>query len=75
MIFNLVYSSISVASIFCRLPSIMNLLITASTNIVFPFVYVSDIVKDSLQVALLVIAAGGPVIVLRYWYSMTSFVS
>ena len=75
LLFDLVFSFKFVVPIFCRLPSIMNLLIIASTNVIFPFVYLSDILKDSIQVGLLVIAAGGPVIVLRYWYSMTSFVS
>lgn len=60
---------------FYRLPSVLKLLTVAATNVSSPFVYVSDVVKDSLQLAMLVIAAGGPGIVLRYWYSWTTFVS
>ena len=70
------YIYLSIQYLFCyRLPSVMNLLIVAAANVSTPFVYVSDVVKDSLQLALLVVAAGGPGIVLTYWYSQTSFVS
>ena len=44
-------------------------------NITFPFLYVCDVLKDSLQLALLVIAVGGPLLVIKNPFSFTSVVS
>ena len=69
------FTPYTLSKYFYRLPSFINLLSIASTNAVFPFVYVSDIVKDSLQIVLLVIVIGGPAMVFKYWYTLTTFVS
>ena len=69
------FTPYTLSKYFHRLPSFINLLSIASTNAVFPFVYVSDIVKDSLQIVLLVIVTGGPAMVFKYWYTLTTFVS
>ena len=44
-------------------------------NMVFPFLYIMDIVKDIVQFMLLVEAVGGFSLVLEYWSSFSSTVS
>ena len=43
-------------------------------NVVYPFVYIMDIVKDIVQFVLLVKAVGGVSLVLEYWSSFSSTV-
>ena len=43
-------------------------------NIVYPFLYIMDIVKDLVQFMLLVKAVGGLSLVLEYWSSFSSTV-
>ena len=43
-------------------------------NIVYPFLYIMDIVKDLVQFVLLVKAVGGLSLVLEYWSSFSSTV-
>ena len=43
-------------------------------NIVYPFLYIMDIVKDLVQFLLLVNAVGGLILVLEYWSSFSSMV-
>ena len=44
-------------------------------NIIFPFFYVLDVVKDSIQLIILTVAVGGPMLVFNNWISFTSVVS
>ena len=46
-------------------------------NIAFPFLYVFDALKDSIQLIMLIIAVGGPMLVFNdeYMFSFTSAVS
>ena len=44
-------------------------------NIAFPFSYVFDIVKDFIQLIILIVAVGGPMLVFSNWTSFTSVVS
>ena len=43
-------------------------------NIVYPFLFIMDIVKDLVQFVLLVNAVGGLLLVLEYWSSFSSTV-
>ena len=45
------------------------------TNILKPLLYVLDIIKDMVQVLLLLTAVGGLTFALRYWSSFSSVVS
>lgn len=42
---------------------------------VFPFLYVFDVVKDSIQLIILTVAVGGPMLIFNNWISFTSVVS
>ena len=44
-------------------------------NIAFPLLYVFDALKDSVQLIMLIVAVGGPVLVFNNWTSFTSVVS
>ena len=44
-------------------------------NIVYPFLYIMDIVKDLVQLVLLVVAVGGLSKFLEYWSSFSSTVT
>ena len=50
-------------------------MLLALKNIAFPFFYVFDIVKDFIQLIILIIAVGGPMLVFNFWISFTSVVS
>ena len=55
-------------------PSIWDILFMIPWNIVYPFLYIMDIVKDLVQFVLLVKAVGGLSLVLEYWSSFSSTV-
>ena len=55
-------------------PSIWEILFLIPQNIVYPFLYIMDIVKDLVQFVLLVKAVGGLSLVLEYWSSFSSTV-
>ena len=44
-------------------------------NIVYPFLYFMDIVKDVVQLVLLLVAVGGLPLALKNWSSFSSTVS
>ena len=50
-------------------------MLLAPKNIAFPFLYVVDFLKDSIQLIMLIVAVGGPVLVFNNWTSFTSVVS
>ena len=61
----------------CReqLPTLWEILFVIPLNIVHPFIYIMDIVKDYVQLALLLVAVHGLSKVLEYWSSFSSTVS
>ena len=56
-------------------PSFLEILSMIPVNIVSPFLYVMDIVKDLVQFGLLAVAVGGLSKFLEYWSSFSSMVS
>ena len=58
-----------------RLPSDLQIWSSVLTNFWPPFMYVCDIVKDSVQLLLMVIVVGGYENVFKYWSSFSSVVS
>ena len=60
---------------FVRSPSKWDIMLLALKNTAVPFFYVFDIVKDFIQLIILIIAAGGPMLVFNNWISFTSVVS
>ena len=56
-------------------PSLWEILFMIPVNIVYPFLYIMDIVKDLVQFALLVLAVGGFSKFFEYWSSFSSTVS
>ena len=58
-----------------RLPSDLEIWSCVLTNFWPPFMYVWDIVKDTVQLSLMVIVVGGYENVFKYWSSFSSVVS
>ena len=56
-------------------PSFLEILFMIPVNIISPFLYVMDIVKDLVQFGLFVVAVGGLSKFLEYWSSFSSMVS
>ena len=50
-------------------------MLLALKNIAFPFFYVFDVLKDYIQLIMLIVAVGGPMLVFNNWTSFTSVVS
>ena len=57
-----------------ELPSFGEILLMIPLKIVYPFLYIMDIVKDLVQFSLLVVAVGGFSKFLEYWSSFSSTV-
>ena len=60
--------------IFFRSPSGYEMLTLIPINVLKPLLYVLDIIKDMVQLLLLLTAVGGMTFALRYWSSFSSAV-
>ena len=60
---------------FSRVPSALEILFMIPAGVLSPFLYFLDIVKDSVQLVLIINALHGVQIVFEHWSSFSSVVS
>ena len=72
-----IFTALANTMFICReqLPTLWEILFMIPLNVVYPFFYVMDIVKDLVQFMLLLVAVGGLPLVLKNWNSFSSTVS
>ena len=58
-----------------RLPTKGKIISIVALNLSMPFFYLLDIVKDCIQLSLLITVVGGPWLFLENWLNFTSVVS